>query len=108
MPNKKFQLPASDIIKRGQEMCREMVTTLGNQGLLNEHAHDQEAIQYALLLLCLSGFYGTVSFAQFIRRVALVWGVWEENQVDPTDVQHELAYGDFLRQWKPEKGDKIS
>lgn len=104
MADNLLRTPPDDMLKRGQELCREMFTVLREHGLLPEN--EQDEVRYALSLLCLSSFYGTVPFSHFVRRIALIWSVWEDNSVTPKDVQNELMLSDFLRQWTPEKRTK--
>jgi hypothetical protein len=104
MPDNLLRPPTPDVLKRGQELCRRMFEVLKAEGLLPED--EQDAVRYALTLIALSAFYGTIPFSHFIRRVALIWSVWEDQGLSPQDVQHELAYADWLSRWEPNKTDK--
>jgi hypothetical protein len=86
-----------------------MLKVLHDHGLLSDDIN-HNVTQHALCLLCLSAFFGPVSFARVVRILAVIWSVWEEN-VDPAemhrddqDLQTEL----LLRDWQPPEGGKPS
>lgn len=101
----KFQL-SEEAIKKGNTRAAEIFGLLKEQGWTDDE--EEEILQYALVVLCLSAFYNRVSFAHVVHIMSMMWFVWEDNSVNPKEVANEIIFGPKLRNWEPPGGGKVS